>query len=252
MSSRIVKQLIYGLMYWAVFVSVIFGGYFIWKQSTVSCFDNLKNQNETEVDCGGSCVICAIKNLTELKVLPIKFFNAEGLTTAFIQIQNINQDYAARSFNFQLNLYDIKGEKIFNYDGIKFVYAADTASFVLPALEVSFSQIARSELLVNSVEWELKDSFSKPDVEIKNISIKLEKERLVIDSDFTNSNLYTLGDVIISALLVSDSGFFVNASKTSLGSMSPLALKHFKVFIPVSMNDKFSVSNIRLFVEARK
>ena len=250
MYSRIVKQFIYGFVYLAVLVSVGAGGYFTWKKSTASCFDNLKNQDETEVDCGGGCIACALKNLAPLKVLPIKLFNAEGLTTAFLQIQNPNLEYAARSFNYQFNLYDDQGIKIFSFSDQRLIYAGDTVGFTLPVLDATFSKIARSELLVGQVDWAPKDFFTKPETTFSNITSKVDKGSLVIGGDILNNTLYNLSEVIINALLISSNGFFVNASKTNIDSLSPLGSKHFKIFIPISKSDKFTADNVRLSVEA--
>ncbi len=250
MYSRIVKQFIYGFGYLSIMASLLVGGYFIFAYSRVSCFDNLKNQNEEEIDCGGGCISCALKNLAPLRVLPMKIFNAEGSTTVFVQIQNSNLEYAAKSFSYQFNLYNDQGIKIFTFDDQRLVYAGDTVSFTLPVLEATFSKIARSELLISQVDWTPKDTFSKPETAFSNLTSKVDKSSLVVEGDILNNNLYSLGEVIINALLISPNGFFVNASKTNLDNLSPLGSKHFKLFIPVSGSGKFTIDNVRLFVEA--
>ena len=52
---RILKQLVFGSGFLVVFGFIAFGAYYLW-QAEATCSDQIKNQGEDAVDCGGPCI----------------------------------------------------------------------------------------------------------------------------------------------------------------------------------------------------
>jgi len=59
---RILKQLGYGSLYLAIIMVFVVGIYSVTVREDPTCFDNIQNQSEEGVDCGGDCVSCVLKN----------------------------------------------------------------------------------------------------------------------------------------------------------------------------------------------
>ena len=60
---RLLKQFLYGFFYLAILVSLIWLVYSFEFKPAPNCFDGKKNQEETGIDCGGSCISCEVKAL---------------------------------------------------------------------------------------------------------------------------------------------------------------------------------------------
>jgi len=52
--SRGWKKFIYGVFFLAVFGLIVWGFYEIVLKPTPTCFEQIKNQGEEDVDCGGT------------------------------------------------------------------------------------------------------------------------------------------------------------------------------------------------------
>jgi hypothetical protein len=65
MSERFFKQIVFSFLTVAV---IFFIGFttFQMVRPKASCFDKIRNNNETGVDCGGKCQSCEIKTLIKL------------------------------------------------------------------------------------------------------------------------------------------------------------------------------------------
>jgi hypothetical protein len=66
MQERFVKKFIYSIL---TIIVIFFIGFLIFKivQPKPSCFDNIRNNGETGVDCGGICQSCEIRTLSKLE-----------------------------------------------------------------------------------------------------------------------------------------------------------------------------------------
>ncbi|MBU6427043.1 FxLYD domain-containing protein [Patescibacteria group bacterium] len=83
-----------------------------------SCFDGIKDGNETGVDCGGSCVkLCPSAFLTPVTDWTRFEEVAPGLYNIATYIENPNIDGEAFGVPYHVQLYDNRGVLIVEYDG---------------------------------------------------------------------------------------------------------------------------------------
>src|SRR5579864_5721823 len=107
---RISKQFLYAILFLAVFGLIVWGVYSITLKPAPSCFDNIQNQDETGVDCGGShCVPCDIKNLKPLVSLPAVLFTDGQVFSVSFDLTDPNANFGASSVTYDLNFYDASG-----------------------------------------------------------------------------------------------------------------------------------------------
>src|SRR3989344_1711391 len=93
------KQLIYGLGYLACLGLIFFLLYSAFNTRQVGCFDNVLNQNETEVDCGGVCAPCALKQVRSISVTSVEGVTlATGNRVVLLELQNPNDQLGAMDF----------------------------------------------------------------------------------------------------------------------------------------------------------
>lgn len=253
MSQRFIKQLIYGSGCLVVFSVLLVIGYWLFVKPAPTCTDNIKNQREEEIDCGGPrCVPCAMKNLQQLHVLPMQLFDTgDNRTTVFVQIQNSNSDYGGSIVPYILNLYDQSGAVLFKSMDKTFVYANTIKSLVIPVLDVPFQKISRSDFFIGNITWSASAVFIQPKFELREIATVVQDDLVMVSGIVQNTNAFTVREVLVSAVAVDQKGLFVNASKTIIKKIAPFSEAPFKIFMPVSTQEKILLDTKRtkMFVD---
>ena len=240
MSKRFINQLIYGIFFLTILAALFALGYILFIKPAPTCTDNIQNQDEEQIDCGGStCIPCAIKQLKPLTVLPVQLFDAgDNRTTVFVQIQNTNSGYGGSIVPYALNLYDQAGVLLVNNVGETFVYANTIRPLVIPVLAAPFQKIFRSEFIIGEMVWSNSAIFVQPKLELRAVQTILEDTLIVVSGMMQNTNAFALRNVSISAVGVDARGLFVNASKTELEHIPPFGESLFKIFMPVTPQEK--------------
>ncbi|MBI2075360.1 MAG: hypothetical protein HYT82_01675 [Candidatus Harrisonbacteria bacterium] len=255
MSNRIVKQFVYGTFYLLVFALIGGSVYFAYVKPAPTCMDNIQNQREEEVDCGGPCVPCAIKKLQPIKILPVQLFEAgEGLTTAFVEFQNPNLQYGASYALATLTFYDEESKPIYTTSGDTFIYAGAVRSIVTPAIPAPLRAVARSELALTDIRWQSATEFPRPNLDLREIITRREGKNAVVEGVVQNKNAYGFNEVYVGALAVTKTGLFANASRTVLSDLQPFEERFFKIVIPIlpAEFEAIDLGRTRVFVDARR
>jgi len=185
MEKRLFKQLV---------VTLILGGfifsffYFVYLSflPKPTCYDNIKNQKEEDIDCGGPCLPCYLKKGTNLSLVsqPVVFLRSDKKVDVLFKIKNILEDWGAKNFSYKLVFVSKDGqEKSYIFNG--FILPHEIRVFLIDNLELGFiPEKARVEILREGIEWAkvLKgiDLSSEPPFSLMNLKMKfserLEKE----------------------------------------------------------------------------
>jgi peptidoglycan hydrolase-like protein with peptidoglycan-binding domain len=165
MDKRLQKQLIIGAIFLTFFLSIGAGIYLTVKPQ-VTCFDNKRNQRETEVDCGGPCIPCDLKNNPPITVQkqPTFFITQDQKINIFFQLLNSDSEWGAKSFSYQLTLNGQNGE-IQKLNFSDFILPQEIKYILLPQVKVNFiPQSITIDIDLKTIIW------SKP---IEGINLKL-------------------------------------------------------------------------------
>ncbi len=103
MSERFFKQIAFSFLTAAI---VFFIGLITFQivRPKPSCFDRIKNNNETGVDCGGKCQSCEIKTLTKLEYADEGYsFIQKDKYFVYTKVTNLNSDWGVKEFNYVFN-----------------------------------------------------------------------------------------------------------------------------------------------------
>ncbi len=251
MANRRIKQLFYGLFYLLI-LALIAGGVYLSVRPAPSCSDGKLNQAEVGIDCGGpACLPCAIGRLKPIKALPPQFFGLDGTVTALLEFQNPNSGYGAKSFRYELTLYDRAGSPLKTIGDSSFIYAAEIKTIVLPALEIDMRLVARGEVGIRDPLWEEAGKFPKPPVETREVTTREEMSGIAVQGLARNSNPFGLSRLNIFAVVADNSGLFINGSRTFVADLKPFEERFFKITIPIRSGEISSVDfkRTRIFVE---
>jgi hypothetical protein len=250
---RVLKQLFYGLFYFAI-LALMAGGVYWWLAPAPSCFDNKLNQSEEDVDCGGPCLSCEVKRLRAIKALPLQLFGLNGRTTILLELQNPNLNYGAHQFNYEIGLYDPAGNLLRSIKDASFIYPGEIKTIVIPALEIDPRLVGRGEVKISNPLWEPIVKFAKPIVETREIVTRVEGPGVAVQGVVRNGNPFALARLNISAVVINKNGLLVNASKTFVADLKPFEERFFKISIPLHSGEAAEVDSkrTRVFAEIIK
>lgn len=197
-----------------------------------TCFDNIQNQNETGVDCGGSCVHCALKNLDSIAVsLPVQLLPLEDTGSLYFQLRNINNAGAER-FNYSVSFYDQFGVELDVIFGTSFIYPRGIKTIVEAPVKVDFTKIVKAEVEISDINWRLAEEFRRPNLQTRAVKSEVIKNQVRISGLILNNNDFRLSSVNASVVIYSRFGREVSASKTVLLDLSPFEERAFTIILP--------------------
>ena len=256
MYPRKAKQLIYGAGFIAVFGGILaLIIYFLFLKPAPTCFDNIQNQNETGVDCGGVCAIsCEQKYAQPLVVNFVKKIKDGGNKVILLaEVKNPNFDYASDDFVYSFNTYDISGNKIQSITGHSFIYAGETKN-LFEVIDADKNEISE-DLTFLQYDWKSKDSFKNPDVEIKSSQVNINAAGSVYPLTVTgvvkNNDFIKVSKVILSAFVYDSTGTLAGVSKTELENFNPTDERNFTIIFPTDIDTSLINQNAtKVYVNA--
>jgi len=181
MTRRTVKQIIIALIFFLILFGVVFLFYYL-NRAKPNCFDGIKNQNEEEIDCGGSCQPCELIYIKEIEVLSTKaILNQNNFYDVFAQIKNLNQNYGSGHVAYEFELYDLQNNLIAQRSGSTFIIPGQTKYLIQTKIE-SDKQVNNVKLSFGSIEWEKLSDYQVPEFIIK------QKEYRLLDGEDSGSS----------------------------------------------------------------
>lgn len=251
MTNRLMKQIIFGFFYLAVLFGVSFGVYFLVRPAP-TCFDNRQNQGEEAVDCGGPCISCAIKNLEPFVLFgePLIFEIDKDASVVFLQIKNSNSGYGAERFDYKLDFYDSRGEKIDSLTNQSFIYAGKIKTIIEAQVKIEASKVAKIDFSAGNTVWRSSADFVMPNLQSRAVKVEIIKDRdqAKVSGLVLNNNSVKLSQVNVGVLLNKFGNVSVSASKTVLKDLLPFEERAFTIFIPL-LGQKIDTKATVLFVE---
>jgi hypothetical protein len=199
----------------------------VFNLPNATCTDGKQNGNETGIDCGGSCVVCAVKNAKNLEVIiqPTALEVGTNFIAIAAKIRNSNTGYGVK-FNYQINFLDSFGQIKNTIKDKSFIYPSSAKFLIIPKLEMKKTDFARMEFIFdqNSFEWfasnkTSKDLFSVYDVQAQFLEDAKNPGYMKVTGKINNkmSNSFPLIDLTI--LVYSKTGELLNAVETELNNL---------------------------------
>lgn len=232
-NKRRLKQFLYGAGYIIVAFGFIFLIYVVWLKPAPTCFDNVQNQNETGVDCGGVCQPCELKNLVPLDADWIKYFPAGNQTAIVAKINNTNIRWAADSFTFALDIYGTSSVKIKTITGNSFIYSGEI-KYLFELSDIDSKNISDVKIFFSDVNWKEDIYFPKPLLtQVRGIKTEASQGGGVNVSGFVlNNNAFNLSKLGIIGFLSNSSAIQIGVSRTELENIAAFTEVPFKINFP--------------------
>ncbi len=240
--NRVSKQILYGLFYGAIWFFVIYSLYAVSIRPPVSCLDNVQNQDETGVDCGGGhCPSCELKLLKPIDLMPVQLLSSTGGkgTTALIEIRNPNVTHGTESFSYAFGLFGSSTTPLFQEEATIPVYPSEIKYRVAVNLPVPFAAVTRAVATTTApYTWQRITELSRPKTPLRGVNLAYDAAtgRATVTGVVKSDNAFGLHRVTLSALLYDKAGVLVGVSKTFVQDLSAAEERSFKIDVPLAAN----------------
>jgi hypothetical protein len=208
-----------------IFVLVVLIGapiYFFFHKAP-TCFDKIKNGDETGVDCGGSCeLVCTTETLPLLlKGDPQILRVATSTYEVALLIQNPNVSAEILRAPFTISLYSANsplplktiGEETFVPKNSSF--GIFEGPFNFPGDVPTRATFTWAE---NALMWQ-KDLTPTPDLKISDEALSKTDSEPRLEATITNPNLVSVMNIELVAFILDENGNMVGASKTFVDNL---------------------------------
>src|SRR3989344_5467145 len=114
--KRMPKKLLYGLLYLVIAAAAAFPFVYPMIFPAPTCTDGIQNQNETEVDCGGPCADCELKDL-RLKSGGVEILGVGERSSLLVKVENPSKNFGALNVPYQFQITGLLGESVETIEG---------------------------------------------------------------------------------------------------------------------------------------
>lgn len=249
MPRRIRKQILYGAFYLLILVIIVGWAYFAFLKPAPSCYDKIKNQDETEVDCGGVCSgICSPIHAKPIQSIgQILTLYPDGDSMSILaQINNPNLNYMANNFTYTFSLYAGGDQPVRTFQGTSFIYPGETKYILVPNVpRVDFSRI---DFTAGDMDWVPSgDIRGAPNLTVVGAEMNVKEGKLVIEGTMANKDIVIVGNVTVFATFGGALGQTAGASQTEVTDLSPGETRAFSIVHPNIENIDLTATKIFLY-----
>lgn len=238
MLMRLLKQFFFGIIWLAVLVGIVV---LIYKVLTPP---------PPPPTCGANCLPADLKPIavyngtSTIKIIPVA--TSTDHVSVLVQIINSNQDYAAKSFDYDLKLTDRNGS-VSDITGSSFIYAGDLK--YLAFVNIAAGEPAASftaDFQIQNTDWAKDTDFQKPSVTIQNKSTFVLPDHMEVQGKFLNGDPAPLTKATVVALLFDSGNNLIGVSQTETDNVASGEARAFTVTFPLISG--VNISNTQVFV----
>ena len=252
--KRTLKQLLYGFFYLVILLAVVLGAYLLFFQKSSSCFDNIKNQEEVGVDCGGVCIDCDLKNVKDLIVQPANIFdNGNRTTTILATILNPNKTLGIEILPYTIKVFNFEDQEIYSADRRAFIYPGQNRLVLEAGIDIEANNIKAATITLDydASVWK---KISPPPAKLTDFRTRALGNQIEVVGRVINDNDYPLDQVAVLAVFSNKIGIKAAASKTVVGKVEPFSFKTFQIIIPLKegLLSEINLDEAFIILEAKR
>ncbi|HEX2792504.1 MAG TPA: FxLYD domain-containing protein [Candidatus Paceibacterota bacterium] len=190
-----------------------------------SCTDRKQNQDETGIDCGGSCSYLCTASVGKATPRFARYFSPQqGRTDVIAYVDNPNSRAAAVGVRYTVELYAMDNTVVAKKEGILELPPSATVPVYVPNFFSGYQEVKQAFLTIDadSFRW-----FPYEDDRIvpiyRNDAVVTGTDRPRVTATLENPSAYPLRDITVIATLFDASGNAFSASQTVVPYLAPQA-----------------------------
>ncbi|MDP2598374.1 MAG: hypothetical protein Q8P49_00930 [Candidatus Liptonbacteria bacterium] len=250
MSLRRAKQIIYAGFFIGIWYVIIAGGYHLFVKPEPTCFDNIQNQNEAGVDCGGVCAkVCIPAGVQSITLVPgerVISFQTDATHISFLaHVENPNVSYGTKDFVYHFSLYDDQGTLVQSFSGNSFIYAGELKYILLPHVNLPKYHFSKVDFTVDTPVWIPKSQFDgPPQIAVSGITPGISSSTVTVSGQATNNDTIIFPAITIVAIFPGQFGQVAAVSQTEIEDLAPNRSAPFSVIYPFVTNINFAAVKV--------
>lgn len=204
---------------------------FISSKIELTCFDNIQNQNEEEIDCGGVCALsCIEKRAQPLNIEQTKLIKVGDLDyDLLIELSNPNSDFGASRIEYTLEFKGAGGT--FKKTGVSFIAPSDTRFIIESPISFS-SEINDVNFIIDDIIWtEPKFTKLNSDQLFSVVNTTFDKESGKLSANLLNDSDFSF-DIVDINILLFDNSEITSINKTNIMTFLSKETRSFEVSWP--------------------
>lgn len=236
------RKLIYLIGTLAVLFVLIYVPFLLFWYDSPTCFDGVKNGDETGVDCGGSCSQICKSDAADPVVLWTRTFRVvPDVYSAIAYIENPNPSSEAPYAEYEFVFYDAEGTEISRKTGSTFIPQGSRFAVYEGALNFPDAVPDRVTFSLTAIpEWRQGTSKSK-DIVVRNKALLREETAPRIEATVTNQSNNYIPEAELVAIIYDALGKAVHASRTVVEDVAPGELERVTFSWPMPFETSVSV-----------
>ncbi len=236
MQYRFRKQ-IFIIFVLLVFIALISAGvYFQFIKKAPTCFDNIKNQNEEDVDCGGPCVSCERRTIKDVEIDWTSFvLLKDNRYDAAAKITNPNPNFGLAQINYTFEFYGGNSELLKEQKGRSYLLPNEIKYLIEANVSVG-QPVAQTRLKIETPDksqWQkVRPEYTPPRLFVQNRTFKfLENQPSVaeVSGVIKNDSDFDLESVDVSVVLFDADKKVIGLNKTSAKTVLAGEERYFSV-----------------------
>ncbi len=236
MDYRAKKRVIIAFIYILLWFGFFFLVWLFVKGPSPSCFDGIKNQKETGIDCGGPCRPCISEIAKKVDVLKTGFIRTiAGRIDVYAQIENKNQDFGVADLVYRFEILNELGEIIATKSGRTFILPQQKRYVIEQSISVS-GQISGVNFFFDEPQWAELNDYQAPNIAIKDKvlrqSLPDENGFVTLEGLIINSSDYDFAQVEVIAILKNQFGEIIALGKALHNTITSGEERIFKIIWP--------------------
>lgn len=236
--TRLVKQLLFGGIYFAIFVGLAWAGYRLFVPAP-TCTDGIQNGREEGVDCGAlACGLLCPAPVVPLENKPVLLIqNSDSSWDAVAHIENPNGAYGARRVDYTVIVRDGSGVQLAVRRGNTYVNPAQPRYLIFPLGKLTAAPVtAELQFDPAAVQWAALSVDSAGSVEFGIRGDALEADGVLrYQASVTNRSRFDFNEVDVAVLLYDVSGKLVGAGSTIVRTLRASETRDFVVDWPFAV-----------------
>lgn len=176
MEPRTKKQVIIICVLLAIILIISFLVYLIFFKPAATCSDNIQNQKEEEIDCGGPCQACEVKNLKNIDILWVKALATQNQNYDLLaRVANLNQNYGSRQFAYEFQLFDLNDNLIASRQGVAFILPREE-KYIVEQKVFTSQAVSKVKVNISPILWEKIKDYEPPEIQIFDKKFEIKNE----------------------------------------------------------------------------
>lgn len=189
-----------------------------------SCADGIQNQDETGIDCGGSCEKLCVADITKPTFSYIRALEQNGRIDIVALVENNEPNTFAKKAPYTAEVFSPEGALLGSKKGVVDLPAGEDVPLFIPGVAPSGVVVGRAFVTFDesSIEWKISSEKRKlPRAD----AIRAEDEFIApkVHASIFNPDVATLRDLVVIVAVRSVAGEIIAASQTMIEELRPEA-----------------------------